>query len=50
MSKSKITIDGPSFYSKLGRFYDKWSNDDFETFIFILGKVVEQDSQAQKKT
>ena len=49
MIKAKITIDGPSFYSKIGRFYEKWS-DDFETFIFILGKVVEQDSQSQKKT
>jgi hypothetical protein len=49
MSKAKIVLDGPSFYSKIGRFYEKWS-DEFETFIFILGKVVEQDSQAQKKT
>ena len=24
MSKSKIILDGPSFYSKLGRFYEKW--------------------------
>ena len=51
MSKAKITIDGPSFYAKIGRFYEKWSeSDEFETFIFILGKVVDQDSQGQKKT
>ena len=50
MSKAKITIDGPSFYAKIGRFYEKWSeSDEFETFIFILGKVVDQDSQGQKK-
>ena len=50
MSKSSIILDGPSFYTKLGRFYSKWAasqapsdqpasvdatSSTFEVFVFI---------------
>jgi hypothetical protein len=62
MSKSSIILDGPSFYTKLGRFYSKWAasqapsdqpasadatSSTFEVFVFILGKVVDSGDQAQ---
>ena len=45
---SKITLDGPAFYSKILKFYENWEKHsksenpngaDCEQFVFILGKV-----------